>query len=100
MERQENALGWDTNVRTRPLLMAHAAELLREDGHGIKSFGLAMEMSTLVREETGKVVPERGKYSDRFMAWAIAQYVAQTMPLKRDFSKPAPRVVRDPITNW
>lgn len=100
MDRQENQLGWDTNARTRPLLLAHAAELLREDTHGIKSFGLAMEMSTLVREESGKVAPERGKYSDRFMAWAIAQQVAQQVPVKRDFSKPAPRVVRDPVTNW
>jgi len=100
MDRQENQLGWDTNARTRPLLLAHAAELLREDTHGIKSFGLAMEMSTLVREESGKIAPERGKYSDRFMAWAIAQYVAQTQPLKRDFSKPAPQQIRDPVTAW
>lgn len=100
MDRQENQLGWDTNSRTKPLLMAHAAELLREDTHGIKSFGLAMEMSTLVREPNGKVRPERGKFSDRYMAWAIAQYVAQTTQMKRNFKTPPPRVIHDPITAW
>jgi hypothetical protein len=100
MDRQENSLGWDTSVRTKPLLIQHVTDLLREDSHGIKSFGLAMEMSTLVRLPNGKVEPERGKFSDRFMAWAIAQYVAQTTPVKRNFSAPRPDRPRDPITGW
>lgn len=100
-EKQENVLGWDTNTRTKPLLLSHMGELLREGSHGIKSFDLAMEMSTLVRQPNGKVGPERGKYSDRFMAYAIAQYVAQVQQVKRDFkmSAPRPRVSGDP-TGW
>jgi hypothetical protein len=101
MEKQSNRLGWDTNRQTRPLLMDTATGLLREGNHGVRSFDLASEWATMVRMPNGRVEPERGKYSDRFMAWAIAQHVAEIQPIKGTFkTKVAPRGPRQPGTNW
>lgn len=80
-EGQTDNLGWDTTRATKPLLIAGAAELLREETHGIKSRRLISELETLVRLPTGKVQPESGKYADLFMAWAIAQQVAREKPI-------------------
>lgn len=81
-EPTEKRLGWDTNVRTKPLLLAGLAELLRIEEDGIKSRFLADEMSTYTQTEKGTTQAEPGKYDDLLMAYMIAQEVAKGAPLK------------------
>lgn len=104
-DKRLKSLGWDTNRKTKPLLIAYGQELLREGSHGIVSRALAMEMRTYVRDEKGKTDPEPGKFSDRLMAWLIAQQVAQELPVKRNYSGDSrPRHTgfraRDPVTGY
>lgn len=76
-ERIDQRLGWDTNVRTKPELIAHATELLRDEVDGIRSRLLVSEMQTYTRTEKGTAEAEPKKYDDLLMAWMIAQQVAK-----------------------
>lgn len=78
----ERRLGWDTNVRTKPLLLAGFSELLRTEDDGIRSRLLAEEIRTYTRTEKGTTEAEPGKYDDLLMAYMIAQEVAKGEPLK------------------
>lgn len=80
-EKQEHRLGWETSPKTKPLLLSHAQELLRAKATGIRSDELASEMESYIRDEKGKTMPEPGKFSDRFMAWAIAQFARKEQPI-------------------
>jgi hypothetical protein len=75
--RTEDRLGWDTNRVSKAHLESGAMELLREDTHGIRSKGLALEIGWYVRDPRNRSGPEPGKWSDRLMAWMIAQEVAR-----------------------
>lgn len=81
-DKVEHRLGWDTNVRTKPLLLAGFGELLRVEEDGIKSRLLAGEVRTYTRTEKGTTEAEPGKYDDLLMAYMIAQEVAKLTPLK------------------
>lgn len=95
-ERDQDRLGWDTNRSSKPLLEDGGRELLRTMRDGIQSRALAGEMTTYVRDAAGKTGPDPTSFSDRLMAWLIAQQVAQEkVPLapksKRRPQMPAPR---------
>src|SRR6185437_1196658 len=80
-DRVESRLGWDTNVRTKPLLLSGFGELLRIEEDGIKSRALASEVRTYTRTEKGTAEAEHGKYDDLLIAYMIAQEVARLSPL-------------------
>ena len=100
--REQDTLGWNTDSRTKPILVAKGQEILRDGTHGVKSRVLANEMLTYVRTETGKTEPEPGKFSDLLMSWMIAQVVADLMPLRRPATgKPKrKRHIRDSVTGY
>jgi hypothetical protein len=81
-ERTESRLGWDTNMRTKPLLIAGMAELLRIGEDGIKSRVLANEVRTYTRTDKGTTEAEPGRYDDCLMAYMGAQQLARELPLK------------------
>ena len=80
-EPTEKRLGWDTNVRTKPNLIAGMAGLLREGTDGIRSRDLLDELRTYTRTEKGTTEAEPKKYDDRLMAYMIAQEVASEEPI-------------------
>jgi hypothetical protein len=82
-EGNTDRLGWDTNRATKPVLIEGGKELLREETHGLRSRRTVREMQTYIRLSTGKMVPERGKFSDLLMAWLIAQQVAIEKPIRK-----------------
>ena len=94
-QRKESRVGWDTNARTRPELVAKVEDLVRSDDHGIKSRGLAMEMSTFVRLKSGKTRHSAGRHDDLLFAFAIAQMCCDLLVVRRasrSISRdPAPR---------
>ena len=79
-EKTEKLLGWDTTPRTKPILLSRGQELLGTDSHGVKSRALAGEMLTYIRDDKAKTMPEPGKFSDRLIAWLIAQQVRSEIP--------------------
>jgi hypothetical protein len=87
-DKVEHRLGWDTNTRTKPLLIAGMAELIRIEEDGIKSRALAGEFRTYTRTEKGTTEAEPGKYDDLAMAFMIAQEVARLSPLRNFGSGP------------
>lgn len=100
--KEQDTLGWNTDSRTKPLLVAKAQEILRDGTHGVRSRVLAQEMLTFIRTETGKTEPEPGKYSDLLMAWMISHLVADLMPLRRPATatRAPKRRARNPITGY
>lgn len=83
-EKMDKRIGWSTDVKTKPLLVDHAQQLLRLNETGIRSQPLAAEMQTYVRDpKTGKMGAEQNYFDDRFESWMIAQFVAREKPLRR-----------------
>lgn len=83
-EKIDARLGWDTNVRTKPLLVAGMAELIRSGEDGVRSRVLADEIRTYTRTEKGTMEAEPGNYDDSLMAYMIAMHVARETPLRDD----------------
>ncbi len=82
-DKTVDLIGWSTDRRTKPVLEAGMAELLREDHDGIRSVRLALELGTYVRADNGRSGPDDGQFSDLLMAYMIAQHGASTIPYRR-----------------
>lgn len=95
-EKQDQRLGWSTDVATKPLIVDHAKELLRLERDGIRDLGTAGEMQTYVRDDKGKMGAEEDYFDDKIEAWMVAQQVAHEKPLFRAPSAGVAKVPRAP----
>lgn len=84
-EKQQDRLGWDTNRRTKPLMISLLTELLREGSHGIRSLQLALEFTTYIELPNGKQAPDDDAYSDLLLAYGIAEQVRTEIPHARAY---------------
>lgn len=64
-------VGWNTNQRTKPLMIDKLAEFVREHYLGIPDNTLIGEMFTYVIEDNGKTNAQTGTHDDCVMATAI-----------------------------
>ena len=64
-------LGWETNGRTKPLMIDKLAEFVREMHLGIYSDLIISEMFTYVIEDNGKTNAQSGCHDDTVMATGI-----------------------------
>jgi hypothetical protein len=55
-------------------------EMLREGTHGIRSRGLALELTTYVKLSDGSHGPDAEAFSDRLMAYMQAQQLRVEVP--------------------
>lgn len=98
-EHPKKTYGWDTNNKTKPIMIQTLGQFIR-DGHiRVNDFNTIDELISYVYDE-GKTEAMGGCYDDRVMALAIALQVAirkQTPLPKLDILK-APGV--DPITGY
>ena len=92
-----DALGWDTNIKTRAVMLDSLARLVSEGNSGVVSPRLKAEMNTFVWPEVGRGtyagVPQAqpGANDDLVMSYAIGIAVALSLP--RELRKPYhPRV--------
>lgn len=109
-ERSDKRLGWNTDPKTKPLIVSNGQELINTETTGIRSAVLAREMLTYIRdpEQTGlrALKPESGRFADRLMAWLIAQKVRLELPVPEDEdSESASEVIStfrpyDPVTGY
>lgn len=97
--KTEDRLGWDTNRKTKPIMEAGMAEALRDGTHGIKSFTLAQELNTYVRDENGRSGPEPGKFSDLLLAYMQAKQIAIETPIRK-FARATNLQPRNEATGW
>lgn len=64
-------IGWNTNIKTKPLMIDKLAEFLREMYLGIYSDLIINECFTYVRNDNGTTDAQQGCYDDTVMALAI-----------------------------
>jgi hypothetical protein len=84
-ESPTDRTGFNTDRATKPLLEDGIKYLLREMPEVFRSFLLAYELTTYVKDpKTGKTGPEPDAFSDLLMAFAMAQQVALEMPIPSD----------------
>lgn len=72
--RETTKLGWETNIRTKPLIIDLMVNALSQDVIKLNSVELIKEMMTFVRTESG-AEGQSGCFDDRVMAMMIALQV-------------------------
>lgn len=65
-------MGWNTNRRTKPLMINALAEYIREKWLGTKWRTMVSEMFTYVRDDEGITNAQSGSHDDTIMATAVA----------------------------
>lgn len=83
-EKVEAKLGWDTNPRTKPELVAGMQALIRRGEDGIRSRLLADQVRTYARDKRGRYGAEPGKYDDNLMPFMFGQQVRREIPPRED----------------
>jgi len=77
----ENAkLGWNTNVQTRPVMLATLREAIRTGVDGIQEAEFFTEAMTFITNKNGKAEADTGCYDDRVIAQAIKFMFHQWLP--------------------
>ena len=70
------AFGFQTNQKTRPIIIAELVKIVRENIDFIFDTGTLLEMLTFVRNEKGRPEAQEGSHDDLIMALAIAYYIS------------------------
>lgn len=65
--------GFNTNKKTKPLILSNLVELVREHTEIFNSAKTLREMLVFVRKDNGKQEAEEGYHDDKVMSMAIAQ---------------------------
>lgn len=63
--------GWQTDSKSRPVILGEFREAVREQQFTIRSRGGIGEMMTFIQAENGRAEASKGAYDDRVMAYAI-----------------------------
>ena len=71
----KKSYGFQTNTKTRPVIIAGLVEVVRESAELICDQTTLEEMLTFVRNEDGRAEAEDGAHDDCVMALAIAHYI-------------------------
>ena len=70
-DRITQKIGWQTNAKTKPLMIDKLAEFIREAYIGIKSKTIIKELLTYVIDDKGGTNAQQGCHDDTVMALAI-----------------------------
>ncbi len=90
--------GWDTNRRTKPLMVAALNAAIRDHEFVPKSQDLVDECHAYRYLPGGEMEPSLGQFSDRLMAAAIVWYITREMATKISMDA-APRIARLGMSN-
>lgn len=71
-EKISQKIGWNTNARTKPLMIDKLSEFIREKWIGMYWDTLLSECLTYVKDDDGKTNAQAGCHDDTVMALAIA----------------------------
>jgi hypothetical protein len=70
------SLGFKTTVLTRPAMIEHFKDIVRENIHVIRDITTLREMLTFVKDDKGKAQAIEGKHDDMIMATMIAHAIS------------------------
>ena len=79
-QRQKKRLGFNTNIKTRKLILDLLRRLIREEQIEIYSKPTIDELQTFVIHNNGKEAAQHGCHDDRVMSLAIAAYMCYMHP--------------------
>lgn len=79
-EASTSKLGWETNVRTRPILISDLGNMIRTRDIQCPDEPTVDECMTFVRTNTGKEAASNGCHDDRVISLAIAIQVYRRSP--------------------
>ena len=79
-QRQKRKLGFSTNMKTRPLILDHLRQIIREKILVIHSKETIDELQTFVVHANGKEAAQAGSHDDRVMSLALACYMIYMYP--------------------
>ena len=87
--KTEKAFGFNTNKKTRPIIIAEIVHVVRDMVESINDVETLEEMLTFVRNEDGKAEAQLGCHDDLVMAFAIAHYirVQQEFEIKKEIKE-------------
>ena len=80
--KTEKAFGFNTNTKTRPLIIAELVQLFRDQIDNINDKETLEEALTLVRNEKGKAEAQLGYHDDLIIALGIACYIRPQQDFK------------------
>ena len=79
-QRQKKKLGFSTNIKTRPLILDHLRQIIRERVLVIHSKETIDELQTFVVHANGKEAAQSGSHDDRVMSLALSSYMCHMYP--------------------
>lgn len=84
LKKKRKKFGWETNTKTRPLMLAQMQEEIHQGALRLENKVLMKECLTFIRNpETGKVEAQSGCNDDFVIACAISGMVRQLRPIKK-----------------
>lgn len=85
----KESIGWQTNIKTKPILISKLAESIR-NGLDIPSAEIVNELMTFVYQDDGTTSASEGKKDDRVIATALAVqgYLEVNKEIEPDENKP------------
>ncbi len=81
-DKTEEVVGFETTVRTKPIIIGELVELMRDDPTIEVDVPTLKEMTTFVKKENGKQEAIEGAHDDLVMAKAIAQFISSQQTKK------------------
>lgn len=74
--RMQKAFGFDTNMKTRPVMIGELVRLMREDSTLEEHIPTLKEMLTFIKNSRGKATAQEGYHDDLVIALAIAHFIS------------------------
>lgn len=75
-DQREQLVGWETTLRTKPLMEQTFGQALKEGEHGLRCVATGRQFTTYVETDRGKHEAQKGAYDDLVMAFMGAHRVA------------------------
>ena len=79
---QTTRFGWNTNARTRELMLTQMREEIRQEACALRCEQLIEECRVFVVDDKGRAHADVGYHDDAVMAWAIAGQGIQLFPYR------------------
>ena len=82
-QRKQKKIGWNTTLKSKPVLVNNLRELIREEDIEIKSKDLIHELCSFVHHPDGKMGAQAGNHDDSVIALGISIMMAILHPPSR-----------------
>ncbi len=83
-------LGWDTNVRTRALMLDTLEEVIRQRSLKINGVRTHTELTHFARDDKGRPAALSGRHDDLTLSLAIGVFIAVSLPKQLRRMRPEP----------